>query len=158
MTEMQSALGLVQLKKIETFNEIRRKHAKIYYDELVGIKGLELPIEKPYVKHVFHLYSIKLTKEVKIPRNEFVRYLRAENVPAGVFYPTPLHLEPLFQELYERGKQLDFYKNLKYKEKDFPVSEDTSTRIFSLYTDPILTDKEIVTISSAVKKVISIVT
>ncbi|MGB9805981.1 MAG: DegT/DnrJ/EryC1/StrS family aminotransferase [Thermoproteota archaeon] len=158
ITEMQSAIGLVQLKKLENFNNIRRKHAKIYYDELKGIKGLELPIERPYAKHVFHLYTIKLTEDVKVPRDEFVKYLRAENAPAGVFYPTPLHLEPLFQDLYERGKRLDFYKNIKYKAGDFPVSEDVSGRVFSLYTDPVLTDNEIVTISSAVKKVISVTT
>jgi dTDP-4-amino-4,6-dideoxygalactose transaminase len=137
---------------------MRRKHAKIYYDELKGVKGLELPVEKPYAKHVFHLYTIKLTEEVEVPRDDFVKYLRAENVPAGVFYPTSLHLEPLFQNLYERGKKLDFYKNVKYKAGDFPVSEDVSGRVFSLYTDPVLTDDEIVTISSAVKKVISVTT
>ncbi|MBO3762741.1 MAG: DegT/DnrJ/EryC1/StrS family aminotransferase [Thermoproteota archaeon] len=158
ITEMQAAIGLVQLRKLETFNNIRRKHAKIYYDELKGIKGLELPVEKLYAKHVFHLYTIKLTEETKVSRDEFVKYLRAENVPAGVFYPTSLHLEPLFQNLYERGKGLDFYKNISYKVGDFPVSEDISRRVFSLYTDPILTDNEIITISSAVKKVISIVT
>lgn len=158
ITEMQSAIGLVQLKKLENFNDIRRKHAKTYYDELKGIKGLELPVERPYVKHVFHLYTIKLTEEVKVSRNEFVKYLKAENVPAGIFYPTPLHLEPLFQNLYERGKKLDIYKNIRYEAGDFPVSEEISRRVFSLYTDPILTDSEIVTISSAVKKVISVTT
>jgi len=157
MTEMQAALGLVQLRKLDKFNEIRRRHARIYNEELKGLANLELPIEKEYVKHVYHLYSVKLTSNFNISRDEFVRYLRAENVPVGIFYPSPLHTEPLFQDIYSRGKRLEFYKNIKYKSGSLPVSENISSRIFNLYTDPSLSDEDIVTICSAVKKVLSVV-
>ncbi len=125
ISDIQCALGLSQLKKINKFLKKRREIAKKYKKELSKINDLKLPMEKDYVKSAWHLYSIRITKD----RKKFFDYLTKNGIGAQVHY-MPLHMHP-------------FYKNkFNYKEGDFPIAEDYYKKAVSLPIFYSLTKKD----------------
>ena len=110
ITDMQCALGINQLKKLEKFIERRREIVSIYNKELSGIDEIILPIEKPYVKSSWHIYYIRL-KDSKRRKNLFEK-LREYNIGAQVHY-IPIHLQPYYSEKFEY-KHGDYLKAEKY--------------------------------------------
>jgi dTDP-4-amino-4,6-dideoxygalactose transaminase len=124
LDNLQAAVLLTKLPHLDAWNESRRKAAAFYTFLL-----RELPIETPKVmesaEHVFHLYVIKSKK-----RDELDVFLNERGIDTGIHYPTPIHLQPAFQELgYKRG--------------DFPVSEAFADEILSLPMYPELGGKDI---------------
>lgn len=128
---LQGGLLSVKLKHLDTWNENRRKIAK-RYSELLSGKGLVLPAEVPYSKHVYHLYVVQADDR------EFLRErLAAANVESGLHYPVPLHLQQA-------------YAALGHKRGDFPVSERLAGRILSLPMFPDMTDEQVERVASVV--------
>ena len=119
MGALQAALGVVQLKKLDKFNEMRRERAAIYTAALSDL-DLQLPGESPDVWSVFHVYSFLLPNELAGRRDEIVQRLRDERVPVGVAYPRPLYASPVFASL-----EGPF---------DCPVTEDVCSRVITLPT------------------------
>jgi len=159
MNEIQAAIGLVQLRKLETFNESRRMNAITYSSELQRIECLDLPSERAIAKHAWHLYSVLLdTETISTSRDRFVGYLRDEHVPVTVAYPVPLHLQPLFSDLYNNAKKLPFYAISNQSLGQCPVAEKIARQIFNLYVDPSLSKEDIITVAGAIKKVIKALT
>ena len=119
MTALQAAIGIVQLRRLEKFNEARRRNAAIYTEELWGL-DLRLPSEKPYAESVYHVYTFILPAGMAPKRDEIVEALTRERVPAMVAYPSPLYSSPLFS---------------KYSgPHNCPVTEDVSRRVITLAT------------------------
>ena len=103
MTNIQAAIGLIQLRKLDDFNNLRIANAA-YLNQ-----GLNGPIQKPYreknFKHVYHQYVVKLEEDFPMQREEFIRYLTDNGIGSAVHYPLPVHRQPLYQELgYERNQ------------------------------------------------------
>ena len=159
MTELQAALGIEQLKRLDELNRRREEIAKIYTDEFEGVDTLILPIVRPHVKHVWHLYNVILDiDKIRISRNEFVKAVRAENVWINIVYPSVLYLEPLFMNKSGHGKgcpwSCPFYgRNIEYKKGLCPNAEWVSERVITLPTLPYLSDEHVIDIAKAVKKV-----
>ena len=140
LTDIQAAIGLHQLRKLERFNEIRIRNAEFLTKELSKIDCVEPPYVRKGVKHVYHQYTIKLKlEELRCNRDEFVKALRAENVDAAVHYPTPIHMQPSYRELA--------------KDVRLPVTEDVCKRVVSLPVHPALTEEDLKAIVRAVEKV-----
>ena len=98
MTEMTAAIGLVQLKKIETHMFKRVRIAKILNERLKNLDGISLPIPKKNCQHAYYSWVIKYNSEiVGIPRDLFVKALQAEGFECFHSYVKPLYLLPLFQ-------------------------------------------------------------
>jgi len=106
ITDLQCALGLSQLKKINKFLKSRRELAKKYQKALAGIENIKLPAEKNYAKSAWHLYPIRVAGD----RKKFFDYLIKNGIGAQVHY-MPLHMHPFYR------------KKFNYKEGDFPVAE-----------------------------------
>lgn len=119
MTSLQAALGLVQLRKLDGFNEMRRHRAAIYTEALSDL-DLQLPGEKPNAWSAFHVYSFLLPKRLASQRDEIVAQLKERGVPVGIAYPRPLYASPVFEHL--KGP---FY---------CPVTEDVCARVVTLPT------------------------
>ncbi len=119
MTEITAALGLEQLKKIDLVNSKRIENAKALSNGLRSVKGLILPEVDTNYKHVFHQYTIRVTGEFKINREQLAQYLKKHGITSSIFYPTPLHLIP---HLSENG----------YKKGDFPEAEKVSQEVLSI--------------------------
>ncbi|RLE65124.1 MAG: DegT/DnrJ/EryC1/StrS aminotransferase [Thermoprotei archaeon] len=160
MTELQAALGYVQLKRINQLNERRREIVKIYNEVLEGEEALILPISKPYVKHVWHIYNILLKLEkLRVNRDRIVQALKMENIPISTAYPSVLYLEPAFQRMEGHGNgcpwSCPFYgKKISYFKGLCPNAEWVSERVFTLLTMPSITDEQAVKIAEAVRKVV----
>lgn len=138
MMDLQAAIGLAQLKKVEIFNAKRIENAKKLSHELADIKGLVLPQVLEGNKHVFHQYTIRVTENFKSTRAEFTAYLKEQGIGSGIYYPKPLHLHPHFLKM-------------GFKEGDFPVAERLSTEVLSLPVHPSLTEDELNLIINSIK-------
>ncbi|MCD6578189.1 DegT/DnrJ/EryC1/StrS family aminotransferase [bacterium] len=135
MDGIQGAILNVKLRYIEEWTKRRIEIAKIYNENLANINGLKLPEINGH-QNVFHLYVIKAAKN----RDKILEYLNDTGIMAGIHYPTPLHMQPV-------------YYNRKYGKKynDLPKSEDFAQHIISLPLFPEITDDEIEYIIQGVK-------
>ncbi|MCL4405404.1 MAG: DegT/DnrJ/EryC1/StrS family aminotransferase [Patescibacteria group bacterium] len=138
MTDIEAAMGIEQLKKLKGFNEIRQKNARALSEGLAGIKGIKVPSVKDGFSHVFHQYTIRVTDQFKIKRDELSQYLTGRGIGNAVFYPKPLHLHPHFMRL-------------GYKDGDFPISEKISKEVLSLPVNPSVSEQDIKYIVDTIK-------
>ena len=130
MNEVQAALGIVQLKRMDDINEKRIEAAKYYTKRLSEIEGIVTPYEAEDRTHLYHLYVIRVLKEkFGIDRNDLFNNLSASGIGTSVHY-TPLHM-------------LTFYKNLGYGKQSFPVAERISKEILSLPLFPTISKSQI---------------
>ena len=141
MTDISAAIGLEQLKKINDFNLCRIRNAELLSEGLSNIKGIIIPKLKSsdYVSN-FHQYTIRITKEFKLTRDQLKEYLKEKNVPTAIFYPYPLHLTPHF-------------RNYGYKTGDFPMTEKISQEVLSLPVNPLISEKDIKYITDIIKRI-----
>ena len=130
LNEVQAALGISQLKRIEEINKKRIEASHYYTHKLKEIKGIILPYEAKDRTHVYHLYVLRVTEGYGINRDELYKKLSAKGIGLSVHY-TPLHL-------------LTFYKrNLGCKKGDFPIAEQISREILSLPLFPLISKVQI---------------
>lgn len=124
ITEMQAALGITQLKRldwsIQRRNEIARK-----YDEAFKETAIKTPFRAESVVHAFHLYIIQVAPE---KRKGLYDHLRANKIFSQILY-IPAHTMP-------------YYKQFGWKEGDMPVAEDYYSKCLALPMFPTLTDEE----------------
>lgn len=99
LSDLQSAVGIHQLRKLESFLAIRREYVAIYNQRFQQIEELEVPPGDLDGQHAWHLYVLRLRLEkLRINRAEFIEQLRRRGVGASVhFIPIPLH--PAFRNL-----------------------------------------------------------
>jgi len=98
MNALQAALGSSQLRRLDRLNEMRIASAHFYLSALSDARGLAMPVQDPRSQHVFNRFVIRVLEQVVgVPRDAFLAALIAEGVPAGVYYPVPLHRHPVVQ-------------------------------------------------------------
>jgi len=138
MTNLQAALGVAQLRKIEKFVEKKRRIAKLYEEELSSIKGITLHPEMTWAKCVYWLYSILIDEKIiGITRDEFAEKLKNNGIETrNVFYP--LHIMPPYQK----------YANF------CPTSSNISKRGLSLPSSTKLNEEDITYITQKIKETI----
>ena len=128
MTDIQAAMGLCQLMKLNKQHERRRNFAQIYQTELAKFPQISTPVAPDNPReHAWHLYIIQLQTG---NRDAFVEALREANIECSVHY-IPLHLFEFYQERYG------------YRVGDFPCAEAAFERVVSLPLHPGLTEEEI---------------
>jgi dTDP-4-amino-4,6-dideoxygalactose transaminase len=99
LADIQSALGIHQLRKLDSFIETRARYAALYHREFAGVDEIELPPDSPRARHAWHLYVLRLNLEaLSIERQEFIEELRRRGIGTSVhFIPIPLH--PFFARM-----------------------------------------------------------
>jgi len=137
MTNLQAAIGLAQLEKVERFIEKRRQMAKLYAEELSHVDGITLHPEMSWAKCIYWLYSILVDEtEVKVSRDLLAERLREKRIDTrNLFYP--LHEMPLYQ---------------KYGVSAYPASSRISNRGISLPSSTKLGEEDVVFIAQRVRK------
>lgn len=123
MTEIEGAIGLVQLKKLEAWTKRRREIADIYHSRLQPDLGL--PVERPDAFHVYHQYTL-----TPPDRDAVIATLQGAGIGYGIYYPTGAH---------EQAPYLSPHH-------DLPVTADLTRRVISIPIRPDLSDEEIDTI------------
>ena len=97
INEIASALGLVQLKKIEENNEKRRKIVEEYRKRLENISGISVPFKEYKEKSSYHIFPILLAEDIS--REEFIERLKEEGIQTSVHYP-PIHLFTYYRKIF----------------------------------------------------------
>jgi perosamine synthetase len=131
MTDIEAAIGLVQLGKLEGYNMARRLNASMLSELLEDV--VATPTEAPWAEHVYHQYTVRAGR-----RDELWDHLKREGVEAGVYYPHPLTEIPILEGRAEVPA-------------DVPVSERLAREVVSLPVHPALASQDIETIAMAVR-------
>ena len=127
MTELQAALGLSQIKRLDLFINKRNALARVY-DEAFINSTLTCLSPNDDTFSAYHLYIVLLPKNKKNSHANIITSLRANNIFAHVHY-IPIHLQP-------------YYQDLGFKKGDFPIAEDYYQRAISLPLYPNLSTEE----------------
>ena len=140
MTELQAALGLSQLAKVDKFVARRRQLAE-RYNELLKDLPLKLPYQNPETDSSWHLYIIRVDfNKIKKTKKQIFAEMKAKGVCLNLHY-IPVHTQP-------------YYQNLGFKHGDFPVSEKYYEEAFTLPLYYSLTDEQQDCVVSALKEVL----
>ena len=140
MTELQAALGLSQLAKVDKFVARRRQLAE-RYNELLKDLPLKLPYQNTDTDSSWHLYIVRVDfNKVKKTKKQIFAEMKAKGVCLNLHY-IPVHTQP-------------YYQNLGFKHGDFPVSEKYYEEAFTLPLYYSLTDEQQDCVVSALKEVL----
>jgi dTDP-4-amino-4,6-dideoxygalactose transaminase len=125
MTNIEAAIGLCQLVKLPEFNRRRRENALFYLERLSANSALVLPVEPPGYTHAWHQFTIRVPK-----RDKLIEILKKEEIGCKVFYPKPIHRQPLYQ-------------SLGYGSEDLPVCEKVAEEVISIPVHPGLSGEDL---------------
>jgi dTDP-4-amino-4,6-dideoxygalactose transaminase len=129
---LQAAVLRVKLKYLDSWNSARRQNAQ-HYCELLASSGMVMPVVAGYAEPVWHLFVVRLRD-----RDRAAADLATQGIVTGIHYPAPIHLQPA-------------YRDLGYKQGDFPVSESYARQILSLPMYPELTAAQIEAVARAIR-------
>jgi len=132
LDEIQAAILRVKLLHLLEWQRARQAHADAYSKLLLGIPGIAPPLIPENYQHVFHQYTIRVEQ-----RDALLQALHARNIGSAVYYPVPLHLQPL-------------HSSLGHKAGDFPHAEHAANEVLSLPMYPELRSEQIARVAEAV--------
>jgi perosamine synthetase len=127
MTDLQAAIGLIQLSKVQQWNKKRQANAAYLTSHLENIDGIIPPQIRQGSEHVFHQYTLRSRN-----RDKTLEQLVQKGIGVGVYYPIPIHQQPL-------------YKQLGY-DISLPITERICLEVLSLPVHPALSQEELDTI------------
>jgi dTDP-4-amino-4,6-dideoxygalactose transaminase len=134
LDELQAAILRVKLRHLPAWQRARRAHAAEYTRRLSQIPGVMPPAAPEGYEHVFHQYTIRVEK-----RDELHRGLAERKIGSAVYYPVPLHLQPL-------------YASLGHQPGDFPHAERAAKEVLSLPMFPELRDQQVARVTDAISE------
>jgi len=111
MTELEAAVGIAQLAKLDQLNAHRQHLAGYLTRRMAEMPGICPPVTKPACTHVYFCYPMRYDEAAAgLPRSLFVEAMAAEGVTLGAGYVEPLYRQPMYQRLqaYDRGKGFPF--------------------------------------------------
>lgn len=128
MTDLQAALGLSQMKRLELMHAARRRLAD-RYDSLLSTLPLRLPARQGDRLSAWHLYAVEIdSKRCAVSRAELFEAMRAAGIGVNVHY-MPIHIQP-------------YYQSLGFRAGDFPLAEAYYAQAISLPLFPALSDEQ----------------
>ena len=120
MTDIQAALGIHQLRRLDGFVKTRQSIAHRYARALSRLPGVTLPKERPDRSHIYHLYPVRIDEdETGVPRDRFIDLLRDANIGTSVHF-IPLHRHPAYRDRFG------------YRPESFPMAEHLYSGLASL--------------------------
>lgn len=146
MTDLAAAIGRVQLSRLQFINDRRRENAAVYDKALAGVAGVRTPFVPSATTHVYHQYTILVDgAQTKNGANrDAVRgALNARGIGSGVYYPTPLHVNPLF-------------KDFGFKAGDFPNAERAAQQVLALPIHPRITAEMAEEVAAAIREAVGV--
>lgn len=132
MTNVAAAIGLCQLGKLEGFNNSRNKNAD-YLNKNISNQHIQTPHKQENVYHCYHQYTIRVNDG---KRDDFTKYLTANEIGFGIFYPLSIPEQKCYESM-----------NLQ---KDYPVTDRVKKEVVSLPVHPLLTQAEISTVAEVI--------
>jgi perosamine synthetase len=160
MNEMEAALGLVQLNKLDKMNAIRMNYAKYFTENLRNVDGIQVPYVSKDVKHVFHAYAPLIEAEkLNISKDLFLEKLNEGVSITKRIYPQPLYKAKLFQDRMGYGAMKCPYTCPYYGKEityniHLPVVEEICTRVIGLPNMPFIQKEMLDTVINKIKSVV----
>jgi len=128
MTEMSAALGISQLRRVETFLAKREQVARLYTERLADLDGVRPPVVRPNVRMSWFVYVVTIKEG--LDRNEVMWGMAKRGIPTRGYF-SPMHLQPYIREC------------LGTKEGMLPITESVAQRTIALPFYNNLTEQEI---------------
>lgn len=142
LTDLQAALGISQLANYAETVQRRKENAARLSAGLAGLPGLRLPTELPGRSHVWHQYTVLVTEEAPISRDELIARLTEQGVGCGIYYPKPVY-------------DYDCYRDHpRVVVEPAPVAERVARQCVSLPVHHHLSDSDIERVIEAVRKAV----
>ncbi len=133
---IQAAILRCKLPHLDSYIAARQAAAEYYDQAFADVDELKTPVRDSRSSHVFHQYTLQLADG--IDRNALVEYLKTKDIPAMIYYPVALHMQKA-------------YKDERYGDGDFPVTERLVSRVFSLPMHTELQQEQLELITTEVK-------
>ena len=135
LDSIQATILNTKLQHLDTYNKARQNAARKYNEAFKKEENIITPyVDESQSTHVFHQYTLKVKN---VDRDALAQFLNDNNVPCGVYYPVPLHLQ-------------EAYKDSRYIETDFQVTNQLIKEVISLPMHTELDDEQIAFITSKV--------
>ena len=134
LDSIQAAILRIKLRHLDNYSFERNKVADYYDNAFRKSEKLKTPKRVTYSNHVFHQYTLQLNN---VNRDDIIAFLLEKGVPAMIYYPIPLHMQ-------------DAYKDPRYKEEDFPVTEKLCKTVISLPMQTELSEEQLRHITDSV--------
>lgn len=142
LTDLQAALAIPQLARLEETTAIRRSNAQHLIDGLSDVSGLRLPQQLPGRGHVWHQFTVLITDAAPVDRDEFARRINERGVGCGIYYPNLVF-------------DYDCYRgHPQVKISDVPVAASVTGRAVSLPVHPGLRPEDLDTVVDTVRDVL----
>lgn len=136
LTDIQAALGISQLRKLDGFIRRRREIVEMYARAFENNAFFDIPVERSYAMSAWHLYPVRLKAEYKAHKAEIFAELRNRGIGVQVHY-IPVHFQP-------------YYRQLGYKKGICPKAEDFYDRELSIPLYPAMPDEDIEYVASGI--------
>jgi dTDP-4-amino-4,6-dideoxygalactose transaminase len=145
MTEMEAAMGMVQLNKLERLNAARIRNSEYLIERLGDIAWLSVPTVPPYVKHTYFWLHILVDEDVLgFSTQELIRRLRERGVEVRHRYLEPLNRQPMLTDNVPEALRLAAGDNLPaYGEIHLPNAERAAGRVIGLPNRPDMTEADL---------------
>jgi perosamine synthetase len=141
LTNLQAAVGLAQLERIEEFINRHRENAYYYNSLLKDIHGVTLPPEMPWAKNVYWMYTCLINEEMtKVTRDELIRKLETYGIDSRASF-LPIHMQPPYRSIYGQERH--------------PVAEMLGKRGINLPSGNSTTKMDIEYVVTAIKEILS---
>ncbi len=139
LSDINAALGVIQLGRIKELNQKRKDLADYYIQQLSHIPGIQTLSIPSNVISSWHIFPVWIdSKELGLTRNQLIKALWKRKIGTSVHF-IPLHLQPFYQKEYQ------------YKKGDFPITEKIFAGIVSLPLFPKMTNKDIDDVINAIR-------
>ena len=140
LSNIQAALGLAQLERIDEIIKMKRDNAELYNSLLKGIEGIVLPPEMKWAKNVYWMYTVLVGDEFGLNRDAVKRGLEKKGIDTRFAF-SPMHVQPCFARLGFSGK-----------DEDYPVAVGLSRRGLYLPSAPSLKEEQIRYVCESIKE------
>jgi perosamine synthetase len=141
MTDLQAAIGIPQLARYDETVARRRRNAARLADGLDGVPGVIAPRPLEGREHVWHQFTIRITPDARLGRDEFVEQLQARGIGSGIYYPKLVFDYDAYRE------------HPRVRISDVPVAERIVSEVISLPVHPALGEGDLDEIIAAVREI-----
>lgn len=135
LDEVQAMILRTKLRRIDQYNACRRRVARSYDERLAGVPGITTPHDSGTGRHVYHQYTLLVND-----RQQLMSALQSASIGCAIYYPVPLHRQPVFQN--------------SYADVQLPVAETIAQHCLSLPIYPELTDEQILRVTETIRHAI----